>query len=129
MSNTLVPDTHSLLWFLARDKRLSERARLALREAFSTRTPIVVPLIVLVEALRLVEKQKTPLTMDLILDQLSLRPNLHLAPIDLDVFAAVRAISSRLEMHDRIIAATAQLYGGLLVTTDPAFEGVVETLW
>ena len=58
MTETLIPDTHSLLWFLTQDSRLSDPARLALREAVAGDTLIVVPIIVLVEALRLVEKRK-----------------------------------------------------------------------
>ena len=67
--------------------------------------------------------------MDELIDQLSSRENIRMRPLDLEVFAAMRELHPGMEMHDRIIAATARLYEATVITKDPAFEGVVETLW
>src|SRR3990172_7800341 len=111
MPSPLVIDTPGLLWFLTNDSRLSEYARRALRSADLENRLIIIPIIVLVEALRLVEKQKTSLKMEMLLDQLRARENVQIRNLDMTILSAMRELASRMEMHDRMIATTARLYG------------------
>ena len=89
-------------------------------------TQIVVPSIVLVEAVFLAERQRVPRPL---LDQLmalSDAPDAGVCVIPLDL-AVARVVadfgpSAVPELADRIIAATARAFNLPLLTTDPAIE-------
>lgn len=53
-----VTDTHSFLWFLTRDKRLSSKAREIFRLCDQGAEIIVIPSIVLLECLYVCEKRR-----------------------------------------------------------------------
>ena len=53
-----VTDTHPVLWFLSKDKRLSRRARTIFKRARDGWDLITVPSIVLVEAILLFQRRR-----------------------------------------------------------------------
>jgi len=55
---TYVADTHSLIWYLQDNPRLSHRGRLLFSQADDGKASIVVPTIVLVEMTYLAEKKR-----------------------------------------------------------------------
>ena len=56
----LVVDTHSAVWYLHQDERLSRRAELEIDNALAAGHPIHLPSISLVELVYLVDKGRIP---------------------------------------------------------------------
>jgi PIN domain nuclease of toxin-antitoxin system len=91
-----VTDTHALLWYLSDNPRLSEAALACFVEAEAGRAAILVPSIVLVEAVYLFEKQRIPQELiDGILIRIGEGPSYQLVPLDLSVVHALRSIDRR----------------------------------
>jgi predicted nucleic acid-binding protein len=109
---------------MAQDRRLPKIARTAFEQAKEGMTQVLVPSIVLVEAVFLADRQRVS---KLILTQLMALSDLPSAgvrviPLDLAVARAVADFgpSAVPELADRIIAATARALNLPLLTTDPA---------
>ena len=127
-------DTHTIVWYLSTDKRLSGRAIEALDHASATGGYIYVPSICLVELTYLVEKGRLPAIARKRLIQAFDEPSTSckLAPLD-------RAVADTLEladrnevadMPDRVIAATAAALRVPLISRDGKIRSSkVETLW
>nr|HID13466.1 PIN domain-containing protein [Anaerolineae bacterium] len=130
-----IADTHSLIWYLQDNPRLSLRARSLFSQADVGKATLVVPTIVLVEMTYLAEKKRIAYT--LVKAALNLlrgaSKNYRLAPLDLAVVEALertpRSVVS--DMPDRIIAATALSLGLPLLSRDPAMKAVggLEVIW
>ena len=123
-----VTDTHALLWHLTNDKRLSVTARAAFEDADGGNSTIWVPIIVLVEAVYLIEKARYPPALIAhILDLIDPPSNNYLlAPLDVGVFRALQTVDRNTvpEMPDRIIAATAKYLNLPLISKDAAIAAV-----
>ncbi|MFQ5650820.1 MAG: PIN domain-containing protein [bacterium] len=106
-----VTDTHSLLWYLLRSKRLSPKAAAIFSEIDEGKGQIHIPTIVLVEIVYLMEKAKIPKhAIKTVINMLDTSPsNYSLSPITLQTIRALQSISRKkiLDMPDRIISATA----------------------
>ena len=83
-------DTHCLLWFMAKDRRLPHAAQRALREAKENRAQILVPSIVLVEAIFLTQRQRVSEELLSQLMTLTEEPDASICVVPLDM-AVVRA--------------------------------------
>ena len=130
-----VADTHSLIWHLQGNPRLSSRVRSIFSRADSSKASIVVPTIVLVEMTYLAEKKRiadTLLKASLALLRRAGESYL-LAPLDLAVVDVLeRAPRSPVpDMPDRIIAATALCLGLPLLSRDRDMAAVVglKVIW
>jgi PIN domain nuclease of toxin-antitoxin system len=133
--NRYVTDTHSILWHLSRDRRLSRAARNLFVSANEGRLQVLVPSIVLMEAVFLAQRRRIS---EAQVSQLFRLPEdeysgIRLAPLDLAVSHAVRDFgpSATPDMPDRIIAATARAWGVPLITVDSviAESGLVDVVW
>ncbi len=107
----VVADTHSIVWFLSRDPRLSTKARETLRSTTAAGDLIYVTSICLVELTYLVEKGRLPaLARDELIQALD-DPAIpcSLAPLDRAVAEALAHVkrSDVPDLPDRIVAATA----------------------
>ncbi|HLX11208.1 MAG TPA: PIN domain-containing protein [Bacteroidota bacterium] len=109
----VVIDSHALFWFITNNSKLSERAKKAIQEA----SVVVVPSIVVMEILYIFEKHNLAHRFVDFLGELKVRKYL-IYPLDIEVIAQTVAIPHDLEMHDRIILATAQLIDAPLLTKD-----------
>jgi PIN domain nuclease of toxin-antitoxin system len=109
----VVVDSHTLFWFLTNKQRLSRRVEQLLRKS----DYIIVPTIVLMEILYILEKNRISFKFVEVLSELKIRKYI-VYPLDLDVISQVLSIDSSLEMHDRIIIATAQIYNAILLSKD-----------
>lgn len=109
----IVVDSHALFWFLSDNSKLSRKARSAIEEA----SAIVVPSIVVMEILYILEKYQLSFKFVDFLSELKNR-TYNVYPLDLNVITQTLFISDRLEMHDRIIVATAQILNAPLATKD-----------
>ena len=132
--SAVVADTHTILWYLSADARLSRRAKEAMEGATSESEPIYVPTICIVEATYLTEKKRIELHALARLRRALRQPDSAFEPVPLTAdIAFTLAQVSRSEipdMPDRIIAATALALGLPLVTQDSRIRASqVETIW
>jgi len=129
-----VTDTHALLWYLTDDPRLSEAVLIRFAEAEAGEVFILIPSIVLVEAIYPFEKHRIP---DELIDEILRRIDqvgspYRLAPLDLPVILALRTIDREAipDMPDRIIAATALAHRVPLISRDRKIQvSNVSTIW
>jgi PIN domain nuclease of toxin-antitoxin system len=131
---SFVVDTHSVVWFLQRDERLSRRARGEIRGALSAGRPIYVPSISLVELVYLVEKGRIPAAAAARVVQVLRDPasGFQLAPLDLQIAEATRQVPRNdvPDLPDRVIAATALALDLPLVTRDGKIRAAnIQTVW
>ncbi len=129
-----VTDTQCLLWHLSEDRRLPRSVRRVLDAAEDGRAQVIVPSIVLVEAVFLLQRQKVKEDVLTKLFELSEQPdaNFYVTPLDLAVVQALCSFGPAAvpELSDRIVAATALALGLPLLTTDSAMidSGLIETV-
>lgn len=128
-SEAFVIDTHALLWFFTADARLSSQVRDLLLVAEKGEFEIVIPTIVMAEALAVIERGRSPLAIYDLLARVQGLPTFGVAAFDRDVFREMLSLPKELELHDRVIAATARLYGAKLLSRDQALSQVVEVVW
>ena len=132
--SSVVADTHTIVWYLANDARLSQTAMQTLDRASASGEPIYVPSICLVELTYLVEKGRLP---SVARDRLIRALDEPLAPCRLVALDRMIADALQLvdrsevpDMPDRVIAATAVALGVPLISRDSKIRAsTVQTLW
>jgi PIN domain nuclease of toxin-antitoxin system len=130
-----VADTHTILWHLDNDSRLSATARSILSEADEGRGWVYVSAISLVEMVYLAERGRVAPTLVERAFDMMLPPDGSFSPVDVDI-AIVRALQgvprpAIPDMPDRIIVATALQRGRPLISRDERIRnaGVVPIVW
>ncbi len=126
-----IVDTHALVWFLEKNSKLSNDAKLALLNAESQ---IIIPTIVLVEIAFLYARKRIKVDVSSILSEVASAENCIVYPLDEEV---VSRIPTALDIHDAIIVATGLLYRDLMghnaaiVTKDKAIASanIIRTVW
>lgn len=79
---------------------------------------IIIPAVVLAEMMFIAKKGKVVLNFEKILEIIEEYDNIEVAPLDLDILKVADKIEKELEMHDRLIVATALYYNAPLITKD-----------
>ena len=125
----LLADTHALVWHFAESPRLSGRARELLQMADRAEAELIVPAIVIAEAIIVCERKSPGLSVDHMLARLSSMPNAVIVPLDLTVLVEALRLPPTLEMHDRIIAATAKIFSATFISRDRQLSALVDTVW
>ena len=121
----VVVDSHALFWFFTENSKLSSKGRSLILEAGE----VIVPSIVLMEILYILEKNNLSSRFVEILSELKLR-RYTTYPLDLDIVTQALFIPYRIEMHDRIIVATAQFFDCSLISKDPEIYKIYKkTIW
>jgi PIN domain nuclease of toxin-antitoxin system len=125
-----VTDTHSIVWYFTDDPRLSRRA-LEVFEKTTREGVIIIPTVVLAEILYIAGKGKITLTLDETLQKIDSYENFIVAALDVQILKVAEKIKVDLEMHDKLIAATALYYNASLITRDPSItkSGACTTIW
>ena len=125
-----VTDTHSLLCYFTDDKRLSQKA-LKSFESTVKEGQIIVPTVVLAEMLFIAKKGRIPLGFTATVAKIETLANFEIAPLDLDVLKIAEGIDVPLEMHDKLIVATAIRYDACLITRDEQItkSKAVKIIW
>ena len=96
---------------------MSENAFAAFEETIEVGS-IIVPVIVLAEVMYISQKGRTLLTFSETLVRLEEYDNFEIVPLDIDILKMANNISADLEMHDKLIVATALYLGMPLITKD-----------
>lgn len=125
-----VTDTHSIVRYFTDDPRLSRRA-LEVFEKTIKEGAIIIPTVVLAEIMYIASKGKITLTFDETLQKIDSYENFIVAALDLEILKVAEKIKLDLEMHDKLIAATALYYNASLITRDPLItkSGACTTIW
>jgi PIN domain nuclease of toxin-antitoxin system len=129
-----VTDTHPLVfWSSNRRRRLGNRARRILQETERGKHSIIVPIVVLEEINRLVERQIVRLDMPFRrwAGELERSPNFQVQAYTLEVLLESVALAAIRDPADRAIVATARQLRCPLITADELIRDGewVDTVW
>jgi PIN domain nuclease of toxin-antitoxin system len=129
-----VSDTHTALWYVYGDARLSKRAKQFIDESAASVRKIAVSVISLAEIVYLVEKKRVPTSAYYDLRGALSDPE-HVfveEPLHSDVVEAMRQVQRDEipDMPDRIVAATAIYFRVPVISRDGRIRAsTVETIW
>jgi len=128
---TYVVDTHSLIWFISEDDRLSERAEHLLDQAEAAEVQMLIPTIVLAEITYIAQRKKVEITIDDVLELIEQGSGFIIVPFDFLIFRTMLQLPDEWEIHDRIIGATGHYYKAMLITKDMVLSNSKEirTVW
>jgi predicted nucleic acid-binding protein len=126
-----VTDTHALVWYFTNDKRLGTSAKQVFDKASAGNAVVLIPTIVLAELLYIARGKRPALTFQETVERIESGSNYKIAVLDLLVLQKADGITAELELHDRLIVATAQLADGILISKDLSIQssGTVRTIW
>jgi len=121
----VIIDTHTLVWFLFADERLSRKAR----ESLLAAEIVFLPTIVLLEAFHVSRKLNFEKEFRAFLSDV---PSLKFKTLSLDVGLVQNYVNfdHDLEIHDGIIVSSAKFLGLPIVTKDKAISTVYQkVIW
>ena len=128
-----VADTHTIIWYLFGDPRLSQRARAIIDEATGAGKQVAVSTITLAEMIYLVEKSRIqPIVLERLIEILQGEEVLVEVPFDRTIAQAMRKVrwSEVPDLPDRIIAASAVYLDVPVISRDNRIQvSSVETIW
>ena len=124
-----VVDTHSLVWYFTKDKRLSKRVKEIIQKGERGQEEVILPSIVLLETIAISEKKKIKFDIKKLFEFLESLPNLIVADLDLELIKEVTKTPKILDLHDRIIVAVSQIYEAVILTRDSQIKLFAKTLW
>ena len=89
------------------------------------------PAVVLAEIMFIARKGRVTISFDETLKKIEESDNFVIAPLDSDTLRIADKIEADLEMHDKLIAATALYYEAPLITKDEnlILSEVITTVW
>lgn len=117
-------DTHVLFWALAQDKKkLTPKALQVISDA----EMLLLPTIVLLELLGLLEKKQKLHYFDKLLKSLP-GSTYVIIPLDITVIKETRLLKDKLELHDRVIVATAKSLNLPIITRDEQITKVYKKI-
>ena len=121
-----VTDTHSLVWYLTADPKLSASARKLFKKVDNSQDIIFVPCIVFFELVYLIEKEKISAPLDTFVKLLSSSYNYKVEPLCLPIIEKTRQISRKLikDPWDRLIVATSMHLNLPLITRDRSLRKI-----
>jgi len=108
-----VTDTHSIIWYMTDDPKLSMKAKERFKKADDGQDYIIIPCIIFFELLYITEKRKLDIDFDRFIASVSSSRNYRVEPLCLPIIEKSRAISRREipDPWDRLIAATSIYLG------------------
>jgi PIN domain nuclease of toxin-antitoxin system len=126
-----VADTHALLWYLGGSPLLGSSARAAFDGAVQGTNEVIIPAIVLAEAIMLTEKRRTAIDIDHIVATVQAAPGFRFTPLMPEMVARIQTLTSLPDIHDRLIVAEALVSSATVITRDHLVitSGIVSTVW
>lgn len=130
-ANRLVLDTHALIWHLGGSERLPDNARRKLQNIDQGESIGLVPVIVLAEAAYIFEKGRTEVSLQQVLREIDKGDNYMILDFDREQLEMMVELKEVPEMHDRIIAAAADIHSAEVITRDEEMRKakIVKTIW
>ena len=127
-----VTDTHSLIWHITDDPKLSTVAKEIFQKADNFQDYIFIPCIVFFELLYLTEKKKIDADFDIFLTLVSSSKNYRIEPLCLPIIEKCKSIPREKvkDPWDRLIAATTIHLNFPLITRDSILSEIgLKTVW
>ena len=118
MADLYVVDTHVLIWYFTGSKRLAPALRQKIDDIRNRNGRLLVPTIVLAEALAIAEKGKVEFDFPEMQRIIREEPEFEVISFSPEIFQTVVQVHNVPELHDRIIVATARFYGAGILTKD-----------
>ena len=124
-------DTHSIIWFLTKDRKLGYEALKAFRSADEGKSLVIIPSIVLAEIIYIIEFKGVNIQFSDITKKFEESMNYIIYNLNLEVLMEMEKYKKLKDIHDRIIVATANLCKSKLITNDTEINKseYVETVW
>lgn len=111
-------DTHVLIWYFIGSKRLRRNLKKVIDETRFHGGRLLVPTIVLAEALDIAEKGRVGFDFGKMYQLIQEEPGFEIVDFGAQIFDEVMQVKKVQEIHDRIIVATAKFYGASVLTKD-----------
>jgi PIN domain nuclease of toxin-antitoxin system len=130
-----VADTHTVIWYLLKDPRLSDKARRFIDDVAATGNEIMISPITLAEIVYLVEKNRVPADAYSELKKALADADYVIAeaPFTAEIVEAMRKVprAEVPDLPDRIVAATAVYFRVPVLSRDSRIStaSVVQTVW
>ena len=122
-------DTHSLIWYFTGSSTLSPKAFETLEQIFSGEAVGIISVIVILEALHVSYKHKG-FVFPKFLEALKI-PTITICPLEKEVLMEGLMLPKKLNIHDRVVVATAIVNDCPLITKDRIIKSIreVESIW
>lgn len=122
-------DTHSLVWYIRGSGTLSLKARQIVQDIFDGKTGCYISTMAILEAYYISLKYKDFIFSNFL--KTINRPNIKIISFDRKVLAQSVELPKEIDIHDRIIVATAIVTNTPLVTKDRILRRnfPLETIW
>jgi PIN domain nuclease of toxin-antitoxin system len=129
-TNLYVLDTHVLIWYFIGSPRLPQRLKHEIDAVRRQGGRLLVPTIVLAEALDLAEKERVTFDFVRLYQLLQQEAEFEIVGFGTDILDEAIRIRAVPDIHDRIIVATARFFGAGVLTKDRliAASGEVDTV-
>ena len=129
-----IADTHTAVWYIFADARLSAQAKLTIEEAAANGLYVGVSTISLIEVVYLTEKQRlAPETLNRLAETLKNPDEVLIeVPIDSKIVEHLRQIPRDQvpDLPDRVIAGTALRFGVPVISRDGEIKAAsLQTIW
>jgi len=130
-SSLYVVDTHALYWYWTDATRLGAVADAAFKALEAGLAVGIVPLLVIAELHFLLVQLGKNISVDELLRTLDRAPSLRLEALTRRHLVAFGRLGDIPEMHDRLIGATALVYGAPVISRDRAFRDhpLIRRVW
>ncbi len=130
MDDRFVVDTHPLAWYLDPGPSLSLTAYQLIDDVVYGRRRALLPIIVLTELVGALMKRRKPFDHTAFLDRLP-GTGFQLIPFDETILRQYYRLPTTLEIHDRMIVATALVYNASVMTKDEKIvaSATVPVVW
>jgi predicted nucleic acid-binding protein len=123
-------DTNIIIRHFAQTSKVGKKAKEIMAQAEKNQHQLFVSIISLMEIMYLAEKNRIPLTLSEILDNLSSKKCFSVVDFNVDILKEAEKIQFY-ELHDRLILAPAKLLGTPIISSDQEFKSLedIEVIW
>ena len=134
MTKLYVADTHVLLWHLFDPSRLGPTAREALQEVDNNEAILNLPVVVIAEALMVIEKKRIQATksqFEKIVYQMTNSSNYQINHLHWHTVLTASQLTQLKDIFDRLIVAETKIINAPLLTRDEEItaSGLVPIVW
>jgi len=126
-----VTDTHALVWWFIESRKISSKAIEIFDKCESGENVILIPSIVLAEALSIFEKKRIHFDFRRLLKRIEDSENFVIIPLDYPILQKMIDLKDVPELHDKIIVSTAKYLDAPLITKDQIIQNLlyIKTIW